>query len=627
MKSTEVEFLEDRIGLLESWLENAVEDVDCDDNRELVQKREEYQALMDEVILLQKKLRKTSKLISKEEDKKVLHKLRRKEFQYSNEIEEIRNYTEMDEFFETTEETSLMVHQLLGEPLETLIERPDMEGSCATLNFSMSDFMPTIAEQPKRCDKSSYDELLRPIEEDHGGSFSHSELATDDNDIHMNKSNISISSISSLFTISFADSNTNNYDESTLKGKLKKVNRLLSAHDKEVDNSVASIGEPYQLNLVEVKKLRKKREQYIQALQNKSYNNGSLLNGSRNTAEDFDNSFRSNNSSASVFTISTANSDTNNYDESTLRKKLKKVNKLLTEHENELNNEESLNQVTPKEVKKLRRKHEQYTQALSNKIGNGSLLGSLNDTEDEDEDDNNIYESNHSFVNNSLENEESTNVTNFVDEEYEKRILEEDEDENDDEKNSNQHEHHYHGSTVSDKRSHSKFNDDDIINIQQSRPHPHTLHDRKILKKKLKKLKKIILSTDDPDKLKTYKKKKNEYKMELEILNQQENNNETLQQGDSIDDDEEKNHAVPSEINEEDTAILLPGHIQEQELLYNDENEDEERIVLLKKKIRKAGKFIVKTKIEDDPKKLRKMEKKREEYQTELDELLMKNRK
>jgi len=194
-------------------------------------------------------------------------------------------------------------------------------------------------------------------------------------------------------------------------------------------------------------------------------------------------------------------------------------------------------------------------------------------------------------------------------------------------KKSNHHEHHYHGSTVSDKRSHSKFNDDDIINIQQSRPHPHTLHDRKILKKKLKKLKKIILSTDDPDKLKTYKKKKNEYKMELEILNQQENNNETLQQGDSIDDDEEKNHAVPSEINEEDTAILLPGHIQEQEPLYNDENEDEERIALLKKKIRKAGKFIVKTKIEDDPKKLRKMEKKREEYQTELDELLMKNRK
>merc|ERR1712238_373573 len=248
--------------------------------------------------------------------------------------------------------------------------------------------------------------------------------------------------------------------------------------------------------------------------------NVSLLNGSRNTAEDFDNSFRSNSSSASVFTISTTNSDTNNYDESTLRKKLKKVNKLLTEHENESNNEESLNQVTPKEVKKLRRKHEQYTQALSHKIGNGSLLGSLNDTEDE----------------------------------------------NDDEKKSNHHEHHYHGSTVSDKRSHSKFNDDDIINIQQSCPHPHTLHDQKILKKKLKKLKKMISSTDDPDKLKTYKKKKNEYKMELEILNQQENNNEALQQGDNID-DEEKNYAVPSEINEEDTAILLPGHMQEQEPL------------------------------------------------------------
>jgi len=616
MKSTEVEFLEDRIGLLESW-QNAVEDVDSDDNQELVQKREEYQALIDEVILLQKKLRKTSKLISKEEDKKVLHKLRRKEFQYSNEIEEIRNYTEMDEFFETTEETSLMVHQLLGEPLETLIERPDMEGSSASLNFSMTDFMPMKAEQPKRCDKSSYDELLRPIEEDHGDSFSHSEIGTDDNDenndMYMNKSNISVSSLSSLFTISFADSNTNNYDESTLRGKLKKVNRLLRAHDNEIDNSVATIEEPYQLNLVEVKKLRKKREQYIQALQNKTNNNGSLSNGSRNTAEDFDNSFRSNCSSTSNFTTSTANSGTNKYDESTLRKKLKKVNKLLTEYENEPNSEESLTQLTPKEVKKLRRKLEQYTQALSKKIGNESLLDSPNDTEDED--DNNIYESNHSFVNNNSENEESNNITSFVDEEYEKRILEEEED-NDDEKKLN-----------------SKFNDDDIINIQQSRPRPHTLHDRKILKKKLKKLKKMISSTDDPDKLEIYKQKKTEYKMELEILKQHENNNEALQQDDNTN-DEEENHTVPLEINGEDTSILLPGHIddsrphqhQERNPLYNDENKDEERIVLLKKKIRKACKFVVKIKIEDDPKKLEKMEKKRKEYQTELDELLMKNR-
>ena len=49
MKSTEVEFLEERLALLETWLDNAVDD-DDDDNKDLIEKREEYQGLKDEVI-------------------------------------------------------------------------------------------------------------------------------------------------------------------------------------------------------------------------------------------------------------------------------------------------------------------------------------------------------------------------------------------------------------------------------------------------------------------------------------------------------------------------------------------------------------------------------------------------
>ena len=65
-----------------------------------------------------------------------------------------------------------------------------------------------------------------------------------------------------------------------------------------------------------------------------------------------------------IFTISTANSNTNNYDVTTLRKKLEKVNKVLTAHavSNEL-----IHQLSPVQVKKLTKKREQYTQALLQK--------------------------------------------------------------------------------------------------------------------------------------------------------------------------------------------------------------------------------------------------------------------
>jgi len=560
MKSTEVEFLEERIALLETWLDNAVDD-DDDDNKELIEKREEYQGLTDEIILLQKKLRKTSKLISKEKDKKIIAKLQKKELQYSNEIEEIMNYAETDDLFEETAE--IEPNELLGEPLETLMEQPGMEGSCASLNFSMSDFMPKQVVKKRNMSNNNHnnnsssfsnDALLHPIAE----SPSHSESRTSTPNISSkNANNSSMSSLSAgigLFTISTANSNTNNYDEMTLRKKLEKVNKVLTAH--AVSNELI-----HQLSPVQVKKLMKKREQYTQALlQNKNTNNhnnsnGSLSNHSNSRestagpAEDLDNSFKSENSSASIFSISTGSSNANHYDESTLRKKLKKVNKMLTAH---AVGNEAIYQLNPIEVKKLKKKHDQYTKALLNKSGNGMLvspkplLGNLN-TEDEEESDHSI---------------------DFVEEEHEE-----------------------------------KEGDVSKSNKNQQYIVPH---DRKKLKKKLKKVKKLISTTDDPNELESLKQKKKEYKAMLDILKQQDEDEE--ENGN----DNEASNGHNDEQDEEKEEEPEP------EPLYNEENE--ERIAALKKKLRKSDKSIAK---EDDPKKLKKMKKKRKEYQSELDVLLL----
>ena len=56
------------------------------------------------------------------------------------------------------------------------------------------------------------------------------------------------------------------------------------------------------------------------------------------------------------------------------------------------------------------------------------------------------------------------------------------------------------------------------------------------------------------------------------------------------------------------------------------EEENDDQIEVLKKKLRKADKAIAKARKEGDPKKLKKMEKKRLEYQTTLDDLLFTRR-
>jgi len=481
MASSEVEFLEERLALLESWIENTHDD---DDSEDLVQKREEYQGLIEETVLLQKKLRKTSKLLSKESSKKLLQKLSKKQDQYLNEIEEIMNYAESDVLFETDE--SIEPNELLGEPLETLMEQPGMEGSCASLNFSMADFMPKVVKlQAPATDLKMSDEL-HPIAENVGPSS-------------YNKHNDSTESfstgIASLFTISTANSDTYNYDVRTLRKKLKKVEKLLAAE--EMGNSK---NEMSQLNAVQVKKLRKKREQYTQALQHKT-SGGSLLSPNKN-----DSGFEGNDL----------------------------VNKI------------------PIRVDE--------TNVISLGVEELQLQ---DDTEEEEVAEEEVAESNieqlrHSSVGDRSNNENHTDIS----------------------------------------------------------------HDRKTLKKKLKKVKKMIAATDDPEELESYKQKKKEYKTALEALKQQETDTELsspscLAQHDLIDDES----FVPLE---RDDADLSPARIvdsppQHEEPLHD---ENEEQIKLVQKKLRKTEKSIAKARKEDDPKKLKKMEKKRLEYQTSLDELL-----
>ena len=73
MVSSEVEFLEDRLALLETWLESTK--YDDDNNEDLIQKQDEYKGLIEETVLLQKKLRKVSRLLSTETSKKMLQKV------------------------------------------------------------------------------------------------------------------------------------------------------------------------------------------------------------------------------------------------------------------------------------------------------------------------------------------------------------------------------------------------------------------------------------------------------------------------------------------------------------------------------------------------------------------------
>ncbi len=476
MTSSEVEFLEERLTLLEAWLESTEKE---DDNEDLIQKREEYRGLIEETILLQKKLRKTSKLLASEKSEKMLQKLSKKQDQYLCEIDEIMEYAESDVLFETAE---IEPNELLGEPLETLMEQPGMEGSCSSLlNFSMTDFMPKVTK-PSSSLSTQLDEL-HPIAENNGAPS----LAKH------NESSATISTDStSLFTTSTGNTNTYNYDERTLRKKLKKVEKLL-ATEEFVDNNL----ETSPLDSTQLKKLRKKHEQYTDALQyvtkkqSSSIRNDDPLNLSPHYVEDVP----------------------------------------LQEDSHEVSKEE------------------------------------------------------------------------YIDEEVYEEEIEEDIEESE-----------FHP-------EHEQLNDSAGNHKRDQSRQSSVCYDRKTLKKKLKKLKRMMEATSDPKELELYKKKKKEYKLALQKL--KEDSRDVENPSRSNHSQHELLERKVQRANEGDTAYISPSHSGNSPSRHNnihgEENVDE--IEALKKKLRKADKAIAKAKTEGNSKKVKKMEKKRLEYQRSLNDL------
>ena len=489
--SVEVEFLEERLALLETWLESTKDD---DNNEGLIEKREEYRGLIEETILLQKKLRKTSKLLSAENSEKMLQKLSKKQDQYLCEIDEIMNYAETDVLFETAE---IEPNELLGEPLETLMEQPGMEGSCSSsLNFSMSDFMPNAAKVSKLSLSESLHNL-HPITENNGtqsAAKNHESMAT-----------ISTDS-TSLFTASSTNSNTYNHDEKTLRKKLRKVEKLLAAQVVLVSNHETS-----QLNATQVKKLRKKQEQYTQALQYIMKNaspSSPMGNDSRDLCFD-------------PLSIS------------------------------------------------------------PNDIEGAQLEEDLQEEIDE-----------------IIEEE-------IVEEEIEEYAIEEYEYSNHDQR---------HVSPVYDTRNHSGESSGS--------------YDRKTLKKKLKKVKRMMESTSDAKELGLYKQKKKEYKMALQAIKEQDNGVEKssrcrYSQHEPLKDEKFEPIDGDNGYTPSSHSVHSPSPLHSHSRHDNGPSEkNNDQIEVFQKKLRKANKGIDKARKENDSKKLKKMEKKRQEYQTTLNELL-----
>jgi len=151
----------------------------------------------------------------------------------------------------------------------------------------------------------------------------------------------------------------------------------------------------------------------------------------------------------------------------------------------------------------------------------------------------------------------------------------------------------------------------------------HDCHDRKTLKKKLKKVKRMMAATNDAKELEMYKQKQREYKMALETLKKQEINVEIPPPSRHSQHEllEEDGKLAPIE---GDDSGLSPSYSLDSDprcdKMSYEENGDQ--IELLQKKLRKADKSIAKARKEDDPKKLKKIEKKRLEYQTSLVGLL-----
>ena len=514
MVSSEVEFLEDRLALLETWLESTK--YDDDNNEDLIQKQDEYKGLIEETVLLQKKLRKVSRLLSTETSKKMLQKLAKKHEQYLNEIEEIMNYAESDVLFETAE---IEPNELLGEPLETLMEHPGMEGSSSSLNFSLSDFMPGVPKASKMLDE------LQPIAESNG----HSSPAK----YHESMESISID-LSGIFTARSANSNTSNYDVKTLRKKLRKVEKLLSTN--EISNSNNEIST---FDKLQIKKLRKKHEQYSEALQDKFSTRSSSSNGDDDRANE-----------------SSIHDDENNA-----------INHDAEQHQSQGYIKEDI------EEKILEASEETIEEEI----------------EEFDEEE---------YIEEDYIEEE------YVEEEYEEVEIEEEEygaKEDEVKKAEESNTEQYHDSLVSNVRDH-----DCLSNV---------VYDRKTLKKKLKKLKRMIAATSDDKELQLYKQKKKEYKLALKGLKEQEVDAEPLSQSRLSQHEEE---VAPIE------GSISPSHGGADSVSRRDKStskENKEQIEALKKKIRKAEKSISKARSEDDSKKVKKIEKRRLEYQTALLEL------
>jgi hypothetical protein len=355
-----MDFVEERLQVLDGWL------ADQPDNETLLEKREEYAGLYEELNILTKKLKKTAKLLLEETKKDTLLKLAKKQEQYSHEIEDIMAYVDQDEMFL---EAEMDPSDLLGVPLETLVEQPGMEGSSANLNFSVSDLPYMPPRTTKKSPKLSMGKSLTNGNNNNGSSsngLDHSSsgnLEAEYEELHpikeeqSNHCNASMASLTASMH-SMSTGNISTHDPATLRKKLRKVEKLLErAEDGTMDNN-------------QIKKLNKKREEYAQALEsadmidlleNKSFH--SFADSSVATMDV---------STSSLFRLAANNSSSgdnmNNrksYDKKTLQKKLKKVRKLIKSTSDE------------EELESYRLKEQEYQQALDELMAHGSSQSSM----------------------------------------------------------------------------------------------------------------------------------------------------------------------------------------------------------------------------------------------------------
>jgi hypothetical protein len=354
MASSEMDFVEDRLQLLDSWLE------DQPDNDKLQEKREEYLELLEELNILTKKLKKVSKLLLEGDQQSTPLKLAKKQEQYSEEIEQILEYVDQDPLFV---EAEMDPSDLLGVPLETLVEQPGMEGSSATLNFSVSDlpYMPPRSSRSLQSGSGNGSsanldsgaeefEELRPISEEQSTHFNSMGSLPSAGSAHSSAS-------AGSFPVASAHSSLSVYDATTLKKKLKKVEVLLQ-NQQDMDRQ-------------QLKKLMKKRDEYSKALrdqgggdddENNSLDGKSMGSFAESSLATMDVS------TSSLFRQSQGlgggNSNPKKYDKRTLQKKLRKVKKLLQS----TNDEEQLGSYRLKA-----REYEQALDEIASKDEGGSM--------------------------------------------------------------------------------------------------------------------------------------------------------------------------------------------------------------------------------------------------------------